>query len=479
MGTNSRLEVLEARIGAGLSWDPSLHPRGRDGRFINVGGWVRGLFHLVSDDGGGSEVVRAQVKKVERNPDNPHSSIVYAVTTTGDEVVSTSDKLSQAAPPKGTVTQDKAYLNKIAEIQPELESVIADLGGSDLSYDKVDVSKITLPKKGGPTPDAAKAEQLTTQLGGILNDEIERRVTERGGVLHTPESYASAEANINGQIADIKKLIGGTTSGAITYGEELGELIQKKSALEGSRRKYRDMYAEVAREVLKEVLGEENVGGDFNFNFQLDMGADNMTDAMNSIKEGVGSFMPKRWLDRTGSVSPKLTFRISQGKRAYYRPDNGKISAPHYKDDQVLNHEITHRMENTIPGLAFLEFAFYWRRVGVGTKAIPLKILMKNSGYGPSERARPDEFATPYIGKDYGGGPTSSWEILSIGIEHLMSRKHKKGSPGFAGTIGADKDFRAFVLGVLAFVRPSTKEEADAAALEGVSDVASEGVISV
>jgi tRNA nucleotidyltransferase/poly(A) polymerase len=73
--------------------------------------------------------------------------------------------------------------------------------------------------------------------------------------------------------------------------------------------------------------------------------------------------------------------------------------------------------------------------------AAPLKDLKSGGAYGEKEVARPDKFVEPYIGKDYGDTPGSSYEVMSMGMEGL-----------FTGSIELwrDPEHRNLVLGLLA-----------------------------
>lgn len=70
-----------------------------------------------------------------------------------------------------------------------------------------------------------------------------------------------------------------------------------------------------------------------------------------------------------------------------------------------------------------------------------LRDIYPDSTYKEHERARPDRFITPYIGKDYGDGPASSYEVMSMGMEGVWTGSIK---------MWADDEHRQLVLGLLA-----------------------------
>lgn len=96
--------VTAALTASARKFNPLLHPRGKDGRFIKVGGWVRGLFDII--DGDGREMRRAKVTRVSSNPGNPDNPRIYAVTDLGEEVVATVDRIDTAAPTKAMLDFD-------------------------------------------------------------------------------------------------------------------------------------------------------------------------------------------------------------------------------------------------------------------------------------------------------------------------------------------------------------------------------------
>ena len=92
-------------------WNPLLHPRGADGRFIEVGSWVRWL-----REGFGS-ARRGQVKEIV--PD-PQSEVRDGIPTkvlarvefpdkNGDSIIHevSPDELEKVAPPKGSIDESE------------------------------------------------------------------------------------------------------------------------------------------------------------------------------------------------------------------------------------------------------------------------------------------------------------------------------------------------------------------------------------
>lgn len=101
-----------------------------------------------------------------------------------------------------------------------------------------------------------------------------------------------------------------------------------------------------------------------------------------------------------------------------------------------------------MPGVTVLENEFLTRRTSIvvdpQTGATEREKLVRLYA-GTNELARPDHFASAYMGKHYDHGHT---EILSMGMESLFAGTH-------GGLIGvnahdADPEMRNFILGTLA-----------------------------
>jgi hypothetical protein len=110
-------------------------------------------------------------------------------------------------------------------------------------------------------------------------------------------------------------------------------------------------------------------------------------------------------------------------------------------------HELVHRVEAVRDGVKGAEWAFYTTRVSPGVnraweEKVPLARF--GGGFDDNEFTRPDDFVDVYAGKDYGGEMDSSYEILSMGIEDLVTGEH--------GVIEKDEEHRQFTFGALALL---------------------------
>lgn len=126
--------------------------------------------------------------------------------------------------------------------------------------------------------------------------------------------------------------------------------------------------------------------------------------------------------------------------------------------DEVTVHEMGHRMEQQVPGIRALEFAWVRARTTSinpdGTREVePRRRLIDihpSSGYEDYEVSRPDEFAEAYTGREYNetdpGG--ASWEVFQVGLQEVYGNDRRFGP--------RDGSLRAFTLGVLATVGRTT-----------------------
>lgn len=85
---NPRFE-LQALVAASRRWNPDLHPRGRDGRFIEVLGWVKAFVDMFDGPDGKSgnmkrKQVVGQVQDIVPNPDKPGHPTIRVKVGRGD-----------------------------------------------------------------------------------------------------------------------------------------------------------------------------------------------------------------------------------------------------------------------------------------------------------------------------------------------------------------------------------------------------------
>lgn len=200
--------------------------------------------------------------------------------------------------------------------------------------------------------------------------------------------------------------------------------------------------------LLDEVRGVgQRSGTKFGFVKSKSPGFEN---AVSHLEHGLERY-PTSWID---AASPKYSGNISTGfvGRGYFTKGgeiklSGNRDTPDYRSDTTNTaiHELGHMMEDSVPGLRQMEFAYYHKRAD-GDYA---------SWGTAKEGGLIDKWIrigkVPYQGRAYLGGnpttvtPTHSFEIFTTGIESTMgSSKYLE-----IDAYRYDTETRQFVLGVL------------------------------
>jgi len=160
---------------------------------------------------------------------------------------------------------------------------------------------------------------------------------------------------------------------------------------------------------------------------------------------------PAQWADTFVDNFPQLA--VKQTQRAQWRNRGGvpemwissntpRVNGFGYSDAATI-HEIGHGMEDVIPGLKQMQYAYWQRRA----KSDNNKIEGIFSPRSTKEVGSVDEWRERYSGKSYGLGANSNYEIFTTGIESLLSGQGYFGDSTKGLTV--DNDFRQFILGVL------------------------------
>jgi hypothetical protein len=232
-------------------------------------------------------------------------------------------------------------------------------------------------------------------------------------------AWSDAARNHTGRISDRDELYGKYKD----LDRQFNELAAKP---------YHVARAERLRKILEQVRPFGLAPGD-----EVEWGRGSKTHVKEMVQK-ISDHLPTDWLRTSNAWGPLYGETVSRG---YYqhRPFAGMVSTLALSKGgradgwAVALHEMTHRMEYTVGNgkIVRLETEFYRRR----TWGEELSWL--GPGYGKEEKTRRDNFASPYMGKDYGGG---AWEIMTMGTESLFYDSHNMAN---------DPDFRQFVLGVL------------------------------
>lgn len=323
---------------------------------------------------------------------------------------------------------------------------------------------------------AAQHEELVRQAGAIVRQEVDRRLAElaidRAPVEAAKAELADAEAAYNAKRAELRAHERARPPGervserpeVIEWRARYTELATEANNLAVRIGELRPAVAEaeanlaaipagVTRDVLAEVQemgatpGRAHRYADGSVKGKGTKVVDEMTD-----------YLPRRWVDasieHSETVNPLYVGNIQRGhyRELDVRKTRGgreRISRLNTSGDKpaelrrVAIHELGHRIEHVLPEVKRLEHAFYRRRTMLDDGTQEARKWL-GPGYGRQEVARPDGFVELYMGKDYGGGPGSYYELLSMGNEAIFAGRY--------GGLATDADMRDFILGLFTMV---------------------------
>ena len=101
--------------------------------------------------------------------------------------------------------------------------------------------------------------------------------------------------------------------------------------------------------------------------------------------------------------------------RSYYKPKTNNVYMGN-PDPAVVVHEMSHWLEEKVPGIREEVESFYEKRTA-GEKTVKMSEVTGNKNYRDDEVTKVDKWLNPYMGKEY----KNASEILSMGME-LMYR---------------------------------------------------------
>lgn len=307
----------------------------------------------------------------------------------------------------------------------------------------------------GPT--TAKVLDDVIEAGRVLDEEIERRVRAEVGDLaalrHARDAARVDFENAYRAHLDAYDDLGEANAALRQKAERLRQRMRDASdALDRATSLQADAYSRAAREVLAQVrpMGGPGVRWD---------GPGDLIDRMQTAEQNY----PTEWLDRLRAEAPE--WKVIENARGYNNFSQRTIALSDGRGSAVATHELGHSMEDVVPGLRGMEWAFHYRRVAVaadGRTALPaLEDIGTYRGDTPgvhAEWAFPNRgrWADTYSGKTYRpfkpdkAGADVSWEVFTTGVESVFDgsrffRRH--GKTDLAD--GTDVEFRRLILGVL------------------------------
>jgi hypothetical protein len=155
------------------------------------------------------------------------------------------------------------------------------------------------------------------------------------------------------------------------------------------------------------------------------------------LLEDAARYLPAEWLEASSAVG-KVTVKVSRGRGLHQWRAGSSHSALTVRADDVplALHELTHRLQHVVPGLADAERAFYRRRItdakGKLDRALKLKDVTGSWGYAASEVTR-GAWSNAYIGKDYaqaferklyGKDYVDPREVATMALEGIFGGRH-------------------------------------------------------
>ena len=171
--------------------------------------------------------------------------------------------------------------------------------------------------------------------------------------------------------------------------------------------------------------------------------------------------LPKDWTDavnkRYGGLSFKFGVKLN-GAHGDFNPGSGAIRIAVLPSDQgrrtlgstpmerTLLHEMTHGAQYSNPNIRVLEQAFMASRGTGQIKQLP--------NYSSNCLGDADKFSRVYTGRNYGGGPSGFREVITTGMEGMITPPvpgepmPSEASFGKSGD-NPDKDFQQFMTGTM------------------------------
>lgn len=115
------------------------------------------------------------------------------------------------------------------------------------------------------------------------------------------------------------------------------------------------------------------------------------------------AMMPASWIEASNAQGVVSADKVAAGRACYvWEGGNGLLHLDNPLREYEAPHELTHHLQRIMPGLDKLFQEFHLRRTQ-GDKLQSLLELTGDSRYLPYEMTRPDNYLSPYFGKDYNG----------------------------------------------------------------------------
>lgn len=398
-----------------------------------------------------------------------------------------------------TAGDDDGARTELPRHRREVDALRADLDRGAL-LDPID-PLVHMRADGAPAARVIAAGRQVRAMGKVADDELQRRVARRfGRDEHVPKLTRRSERlkrktsrlsdrryreqvkldrqygfQVGTRLADVddpdryREWVARRQALDASIDPELRELLDQRRAIverlhtpgvDGTTLAGRWSIAE--REELPGVLEELGVrmGGTPTVRpgrALPEMGARAGTaDAVDAVQQA-GRFYPSRWVDASNA---RDGIRVVESDRGFYNAANGYLSVSDVdpardlarygrgRFDRVAVHELGHRMEDVVPELRRLEWAYWHERggkwidrdAGIVRRVRP-DDLVEMYRPGSGEFAAPDKWTETYTGKVYRDNPGALWEILTTGVEGVVY--------GRWDGHHTDPDLRRFIIGAM------------------------------
>ena len=288
---------------------------------------------------------------------------------------------------------------------------------------------------------AAKGKPLTIeeyeQAGHAVRDAVAKKSEEK-------------KKKISGQIDKYQKereTLDEEAFEALMSGNDSSDILKREGELAKKITELKHELDTVDRETLKSEIAlyrpvgfasasekEQFINEQFEYGYGMgDFHKAQKREIMNSIAEAC-DFYPSDWLKKSVEYGK---MGVERSSRAHYShsPATIALSMEEREDFRIAVHEMAHRLESAVPGLAAAEKSYYKYRTQ-NEPLVPLNTLSKDN-YEAWEKTRADGFVHLYMGKDYG---RDAFELCSMGFEYLYTKPDE---------LAKDPDMYDWLLGLL------------------------------
>ena len=296
-------------------------------------------------------------------------------------------------------------------------------------------------------PEVARA----IEAGRVIEREVQRR-TESSGAMKSSakarDEYAALveeraaaweeyTKTATGGTPDLERMRAITDRDAVIYARQQALQVEMGAGSDARRAALRDVLSEVRE------MGPGREG--------LELG-DGKSGRAAKAMHAVSDLLPRSWFDEMngwvrGSMDDprarlmhllgrsnkpmKPGLRVRVAGRGHFsaqareiviseKPSAGSLP----KGASTALHEMVHWAEHSVPAIRRLEWAFYRSRTMTadGYEAtVRLRDRFPGSRYDANEIARDDKWSNLYMGKDYGNGLDSSYEVMTMGVERAFA----------------------------------------------------------